>query len=211
MLSFKSYPHHVNWLNAFSQEQVKAEPMLFSADWEFAEKHGGPITRQFLEVLDAKGWRGAIFDSRTHMLMSGWYPCIPGWHLDDVPRTRKDGQPDHANPRYKAEHVMAVVGDASLTEFINNRVELEDVPEGKGVVYGVWNEQLRRCLHPNDIRVARDREVIAFDWQTFHRGVPAIKSGWRFFIRASRNTERKFTNEIRSQVQVYLPAPEAGW
>jgi hypothetical protein len=87
-------------LPTFSIEMIKNEPMFFSADSDFVKEHGGPITRRFLASMPSD-WiaaRDLIWDSRSHMLMPGWYPCIPGWHLDDIPRTRPDGQPDHVNP-----------------------------------------------------------------------------------------------------------------
>src|SRR5262249_36308588 len=90
----------------FTPEQVKAEPTFFAAGIDFARRHGGPITHAVLDALP-DDWRaaGLVIDSRTHLLMPGWFPCIPGWHLDDVPRTRSDGQPEHRNPAYWAEHV----------------------------------------------------------------------------------------------------------
>lgn len=215
-LHFNSTIKHIGRLAAFSQEQIKAEKMLFSASVGLAEYCSGPITRAFLSCLrQAEGaeWDAAIIDSRVHMLMVGWYPCIPGWHLDDVPRTRADGQPDHKEPKYRARHAMAVVGDCSLTEFFIGETRLPDVPIGKGIVYGEWNKAINQHIGfaPYRVRQVSDGDVLLFDWQSFHRGVPATKNGWRFFIRATINTDREFFNEVRQQVQVYLPAPEAGW
>ena len=46
-----------------------------------------------------------------------------------------------------------------------------------------------------------------------HTGQRANKSGWRWFIRLSRNTDRQkhMTNELRRQVQVYLEPATEGW
>src|SRR5215470_8347004 len=120
----------------FDEQAIKAEPMLFSASWEFARTNGGPITNAFLDSVVTQIKHPAIIDSRVHMLMPGWFPCIPGWHLDDVPRTRADGQPNHESLAYKSEHVCTVVGDASLTQFVEGDISLEDVPVFGGVVYG---------------------------------------------------------------------------
>jgi hypothetical protein len=221
MLNLKSYPRFnvqqedevVNG-KVWSQDEIKNEPMLFSVDLNHAHLLGGPITHQFLAHVRewAKGEK-VIIDSRVHMLMRGWFPCIPGWHLDDVPRSRPDGQPDHANPSYKAEHLMLCEGDASLTHFAVGDATLEDVPIGGGVVYGKWHYDIERLIHDGKLREieVRNGEVVAFDWQCFHRGMPATKSGWRFFIRATKNTTRPVTNELRKQVQVYLPEPNVGW
>jgi len=53
--------------------------------------------------------------------------------------------------------------------------------------------------------------LIYFNWQTWHQGIGAHKNGWRWFIRATINTGRKPTNELRRQVQTYLAAPMEGW
>jgi hypothetical protein len=199
-----------------SERDVKNEPMLFSADLNFAEKNGGPLTREFIKHLPTNnGYVDYIIDSRVHMLMQGWYPCIPGWHLDDVPRTRLDGQPDHVHPAYKAENIMTIIGDASITEFIDGPIELEDIGFKEGAVYGKWNAEINRMLKEKDCKISvkqvPEKSVLHFGYGAFHRGVPATKTGWRFFIRANFNTAREIKNEIRKQTQVYLPTPEAGW
>jgi hypothetical protein len=53
--------------------------------------------------------------------------------------------------------------------------------------------------------------VVFFDDRTWHQGTRAVKNGWRLFIRASWNTNRKATNEFRRQVQVYMENPMEGW
>lgn len=192
---------------------VKNEPMFFSASPMFAYINGGPLTRAFLSA--ARPPEDSIIDSRVHMLMKGWYPCIPGWHLDDIPRTRPDGQPDHEHPAYKSSNLMAIVGDASVTEFIVGKLDLSDIGLREGAVYGQWNARINQMLaQPNSqiaIKQVPERAVVRFGFGAFHRGVPATKDGWRFFIRANYNTARTIKNEIRRQTQVYLAVPEMGW
>ena len=55
---------------------IKNEPMFFSSDLHYAYSKGGPITRSFIEALP-DAWEHAVFDSRVHMLMPGWFPSIP--------------------------------------------------------------------------------------------------------------------------------------
>lgn len=77
-------------------EIVKNEPMLFSCDLDATRELGGPITRAWLDAILTDASIGPyIIDTRVHMLMPGFWPCIPGWHHDDVPREREDGQPDY--------------------------------------------------------------------------------------------------------------------
>jgi hypothetical protein len=202
------------WLPAFSEAEIKNEPMLFSCDWEHARKLGGPLTNSFLGVL-ASSWDpdGVIIDSRVHMLMPGWFPCIPGWHHDDVPRTRSDRQPNYEAPDYKAEHCMALVGgDICPTQFALGVHELPDVSLGD-VFYRRWHPIVEEQVKRGEMRLwnAPTDRLIFFDWETMHQGTRAVAGGWRWFIRASRNTHRKPSNELRRQVQVYLETPMDGW
>ncbi len=146
------------------------------------------------------------------MLMPGWFPCIPGWHLDDVPRTLPDGQPDHFTPAYESDHMMAIWGSASVTSFAVGQIRLTEPAPGDPI-YSVWHAQIERAIQTGELRevLVPTESLVNFTWQSFHRGNPATKNGWRFFIRASRRTKREHRNEVRTQVQVYLPAVNAGW
>lgn len=190
---------------------IKNETMLFSSDIKFALEHGGPLTQEFIEkfLMKDSDWYNCIIDSRVHMLMPGWWPCIPGWHHDDIPRDTPTGQPNYDNPSYEAWHRMCVFGGTSMTEFLTCESEMPKVPEGE-TIYKNWNDEINN-KYPEHIQKVNSGEVIEFGPQDFHRGVPATTTAWRFFIRATRNTKRTFKNEIRRQVQVYLPEPEAGW
>jgi hypothetical protein len=210
-----SYFEGLDEVPAATSLEVKNEPMLFSCDFEAASRLGGPLTQRFIYAL-TPDWREAedlILDSRVHMLMPGWYPCIPGWHHDDVPRSRSDGQPNYVSPEYESEHVMALMGDnCAPTEFAIGTCELPDVPIGK-TIYKEWHPIVERMVRNQELklRVAPMHKLLGFDNQTFHQGVRATSGGWRFFIRASRYTHREPVNEVRRQVQVYLEVPMEGW
>lgn len=188
-----------------SQDEIRKEPMLFACNFHRAKELGGPITREFLGKLPLADY---VIDSKVAMLMPGFWPCIPGWHHDDVPRTRADGQPNYESPEYRARHVMAIVGDASLTEFIAEPVELPPVPIGR-TIYQAWDRMLD-AMRPRTAFL-KDCDVVSFTAGDFHRGSPATKAGWRFFIRATTCTTRPVMNERRTQVQVYLADPSVGW
>ncbi len=206
----------------FTQDEIKNEPMFFNSSVEYAWSKGGPITKAFLKALPAV-WDGGVFDSRCHMLMPGWYPAIPGWHHDDVPRPiiptgqhfLTAGQPDYDNPRYKSRHIMGLVnGVICPTKFVFGKCEMQDVPSGE-LVYRQWHKEIESLIKDGQVLVrdCPDNHLVAFDWQAFHTGVKAISNGWRWFGRISINTDRtkNMTNEIRSQVQVYLEFPMEGW
>jgi hypothetical protein len=60
---------------------------------------------------------------------------------------------------------------------------------------------------------AKEGQMIKFNDRALHRGTLAVGNGWRHFIRISQCTNRQVLNEIRSQVQVYLPEGKEneGW
>lgn len=220
-------------MRVWDQSKIKNEPMLFNADGACAEIDGGPITRDFLGRLLAcrrdLSLTDIVVDTRVHMLMPGWYPCIPGFHHDDVPRLRSDGQPfypefhDGKAPGeyYDSKHAMTIVGGSgSFTQFALGRAEFDDVPLGK-TIYAQWHsEVMARLDKPATVEsgplrsyFVKPRDIVFFDARSWHQGVPATDFGWRFFARASWNTARvkHCTNEIRRQVQVYLENPMEGW
>jgi hypothetical protein len=221
----KIFESDIKLMNKFecSDEAVKKEPMFFNSDYQFAYENGGEITKSFLAALPDDWKSNVVFDSRVHMLMPGWYPAIPGYHHDDVPRPEipvgqhfiTAGQPDYDNPRYKAEHIMGLVNaEICPTKFVIGECKMPSIPEGE-LIYRKWHEEVKQLIADNKVQVvdAPNKQLIYFDWQCFHTGDKAVTNGWRWFGRISRNTERvnKITNEIRTQVQVYLEFPMEGW
>ena len=209
----------------FPQEIVKNEPMLFNCDIQTALELGGPITKSFIHAIRSqKPLKGTstlridpdVIDTRVHMLMPGWYPSIPGWHHDDIPRTRSDGQPNYEDPNVsKTYHCMGLVnGKIAPTQFaVNECMELKEVLPGEGNVYKIWHDEVEKQIADGETKRwhAPSNRVIWFDATAMHQGVAAVGNGWRWFGRASWNTTRKPTNEIRRQVQVYLQNPMEGW
>lgn len=206
------------------ESKVKTEPMFFNSSYQFAMEHGGEITKAFLEALP-DDWKKSeiVFDSRVHMLMPGWYPAIPGYHHDDVPRPViptgqhfiTAGQPDYDNPRYEAEHIMGLVNaHICPTKFVVGKCEMSPIPDGE-LIYRKWHSEIIEKIANNELEVhsAPDKQLIHFDCYSFHTGDKAQTNGWRWFGRVSRGTDRvnHITNEIRSQVQVYLEFPMEGW
>lgn len=203
-------------------DAIKNEPMFFNSDLDFAWDKGGAITRSFIMNLP-EGWSDAVFDSRVHMLMPGWYPAIPGFHHDDVPRPDipvgqhfiTAGQPDYDNPRYKSEHILGLVNaDVCPTHFLVGEAEFKEVPDGE-LIYRQWHKEALAHIEAGTLKQweAPDRTLLKFDWQTWHTGSKAVSHGWRWFGRVSRNTDRtkKISNEIRVNAQVYLEFPMEGW
>lgn len=193
---------------------IKNEYMFYGAEYWYAKVVASPITALFLDIVskhsefDATG----ILDSRIHMLMPTWYPCIPGWHFDDL--YRPGGPPNQPiwTQENTGHHFLCVIGNTSMPEFVLDTVELtNDIPKGMNT-YQHWSELIEK-QKPKTINV-KSGEVIHFKANTgLHRGTPADKHAWRIFLRYSMNPphKRRPANEIRTQVQVYIPSENLGW
>jgi len=206
-----------------SDHEIKNEPMLFNCDMDNALAIGGDITRDFINCLPSL-WREngdqLVIDSRVHMLMPGWYPCIPGWHHDDVPRSLPGGQPNY-DDTLRSEHIIAVINaHVSATEFVAGKAKFS-IPQPGQVTYDVWNREVELLVqngHFSTERVQSGR-LYYFTDRTWHRGTAATCNGWRFFIPASMYKKDGFlttrpnprTNEERKNAQVYMSALNAGW
>jgi hypothetical protein len=201
-------------LSSFPESDIKNEPMFFNCTWDFAYEHGGEPTREFLrELAKHQNKDNIIIDSRVHMLMPGWFPCIPGFHHDDVPRERQDGQPEYHNPSYRSKHALILYnGDICPTEFAIGQAEFPEVSLGEKY-YKVWHPLVKEKIRNKELITlnAPNNTVVFFDDRTWHQGTQAVNNGWRLFIRASWDTDRVPTNEIRRQVQVYMENPMEGW
>lgn len=199
--------------------------MLFGADLTFARKEGGAINNHVLDTLENSAlfhsWKerldagllpntSIVIDSRVNMLMPGMYPSIPGWHGDDVPRGVKYAQPDlnGVDPNGFV-HFMVLFSDneapVSATEFVVEPITLEVDPDNVWQSVNAGVEKLK----PRTSKL-REGDIIAFGQEALHRASPCSQAGWRFFMRVSF-TYRKPVNEIRQQVQVYMPIETPGW
>jgi hypothetical protein len=219
----KSDFRYVGKVPNFTDSKVKNEPMLFNCDLEHAHTFDGPITKAFLnEVIGHWGSGDFVVDTRVHMLMPGWYPCIPGYHHDDVPRTRSDGQPNYALDQDRSEHIVCLVnGDICPTDFAVGESDFEEPALGR-IIYRDWHKEVERKIEQGILqRVPVLSNMLAeFDDRSWHQGTKAIGTGWRWFGRISRYRNRygEFiprgnprSNEIRRQVQVYMDNPHQGW
>lgn len=200
MKTFKFTPtltHHAV-MSPRSPLEIENEPILFQCSFEFAMEYGGVITKEFLQRMPET--KNVIIDTRSHMLMKTWCPAIPGYHTDHVPRSLPNAQPDLTQTAHQT-HYMAVIGDSvSSPEFVTQPITLQ-IDETKPI-YRQCNEQIN-ALNPDRMFVM-DNNIWKFSSTDFHRATPAIKDGWRFFVRSSYHTGIDPKNKIRKQVQVYM-------
>jgi hypothetical protein len=198
-----------------TQDEIRVLPQFFRADYDMVYRRGGLLLRRLLEALPLAGqFKHISIDSRTHMLMPGMYPCIPGWHCDDFFRPTA-GQPDLANITSVAPsvHHSVIFGNNALTEYVIEPMLLPDPSElletdGRPI-YAVYHQMIE-SLHPKT-RSLEEGEIVTFGPLVFHRGVPATAPGWRHFLRVTESNHWEPRNEIRTQSQVYLTENFHSW
>jgi len=199
-------------------ETIMEEPMLYSASLEFARKNGGKLTNRVLDDIDSyltkdisyhanKGYHPVI-DTKVTMLKKGWYPSIPGYHCDNVPRGSRFNQPDMSELYNKVFHyVSSISSDNELcpTKFVDEIVDVDIIKSQ------VW-KSVDKALNEDKELLTLDLksgQIARFSRETLHTCSPAHKDGWRFFFRLSfMATPAK--NEIRNQVQIYTDINQ-GW
>lgn len=206
-------------------EELHSEPMLFSASPAFAYTHGGPITKEVLEFfkrsvrLVVEPGLQIVIDTRTHMLMKGMLPAIPGWHCDGLVRPERYAQPllESYDPRVRHYAIFfATEPRVSRTVFCKDARTLEVDPDR------VWGS-VDQSLQATEKWLSRDGddaktrffyeqtegELMSFDEQTLHRASPCEVPGWRMFFRLSV-TRDPVRDQIRKQTQVYTTSSK-GW
>jgi len=149
-------------------------------------------------------WQYLVVDTRLSMLMPGMYPCIPGWHCDEF--YRPAGIPDLAAAP-DAEHLITVLGGCSRTRFVTQ--EIETTLEPSTDFYAKLHLEI-------EAKNPKTAQIEPGDWWRLsqlspHRGEPATEAGWRYFFRMTGSNHHTPKNELRTQTQVYLTAPFAGW
>lgn len=149
-------------------------------------------------------------DTRTHLLFRDHYPCIPGWHCDFV--SRNEAGIIEPNPELdaKVRHFLVVVGEPCPEFVAGHEIELPiETPHWREVSQAVEAAELPRFA-------VESGTIYEFDATALHRGMPATKTGWRWFFRATlfpegdkRNGD--FLNKFRKHTQVYLVNEHTGW
>lgn len=206
-----------------SDDVIKSTPALWNCDLDTAIKYGGELTRAALGAMNIRGDRkNVIVDTKTHMLMPGFYPGIPGWHTDGVPRGPERNPAAKADPDIFAQEEMndeaprfhlLVTGTVCPTLFSNERnlaLEVPDQPDPS--LYKTISEQMRNGL---DARmVTLPSTVYEWDWWQLHTAQAAVSHGWRFLIRVTESNhfepQTDLAKIIRTQQQVYVPE-SFGW
>lgn len=207
-----------------SQDDIKNTQGLWNASFDDAFRFGGDLTRAALQAMNLRGdKKHVVVDVKTHMLMPGMIPAIPGWHTDGVPRGGKTLSPAAGKPHIHMQegtpspryHLLVVGGDCP-TKFIASRninLQTENLPN----LYAGISSQV--CEMNNngliDTYDAPDGQVVEWDWWELHTAQQARAPGWRYLIRVTETDYLEPQNDLRlvlrNQQQVYLPTEKFGW
>jgi hypothetical protein len=174
---------HVKSLGFLDKVDVEAaarqETILHRASWSFALEHGGPVLHNFIKKIGAgPGW---IFDVRVHHLLKDQLPAIDAYHLDFWTDT---------NPQAKV--VIGVIGDCSLTRFID--LDIEVLTKHFEYFSRQIPSRIKYGEDEPDTYQIKNYEIIEYNSSTFHKATPAIKKGWRILVRAAKGSDALVPN-----------------
>lgn len=207
-----------------SQDDIKNTQGLWNASFDDAFRFGGDVTRAALQAMNIRGdKKHIVVDVKTHMLMPGMIPAIPGWHTDGVPRGGKTLSPASGAPHIHMQigadsprYHLLVVGGNCPTKFIASR-NINLVTENLPNLYAGISSQV--CEMDNkgllDTYDAPDGQVVEWDWWELHTAQQARSPGWRYLIRVTETDylepQKDLRLVLRNQQQVYLPTEKFGW
>lgn len=207
-----------------SQDDIKNTQGLWNASFDDAFRFGGDVTRAALQAMNLRGdKKHIVVDVKTHMLMPGMIPAIPGWHTDGVPRGGKTLSPASGAPHIHMQigsdspryHLLVVGGDCP-TKFIASR-NINLVTENLPNLYAGISSQVCEMNNKGllDTYDAPDGQVVEWDWWELHTAQQARAPGWRYLIRVTETDYLEPQSDLRlvlrNQQQVYLPTEKFGW
>lgn len=205
-------------INQPTQEEVKSTPSLWNASLDDALKYGGDLTREAIGAMNLRHDRKHIVvDTKVSMLLPGFYPAIPGWHTDGVPRGSKLKPESKGTPNIHAQEMLSdtrfhliVTGSGCLTKFCKQKdVELDINRLPDFGLYKSITNQMKEKESALDIVEAPSCTAVEFDWWELHTAQQAKKPEWRFLIRVTETDHTEPQSDlrqiIRTQQQVYVP------
>lgn len=194
---------------------------LVRASLPDAALYGGSVVREALDSLNLGGKHNYVtVDVKTHYLLNGMIPAIPGWHTDGVPRSHYGGPRGPLEPdmrRQEGYHSpkfhLVFIGAESPTQFLEDRnVELE-CENNSANLYATVDVSVRER---KDLRIWDLPQCVwySWDWWELHRATPCQGQGYRVLIRVTESDfvkpEQDLNKMIRAQQNVYIQG-SYGW
>lgn len=157
-----------------------------NATLEFVRNHTTPYVQEILSKMPFRHFRKQILvDVKVHHLKRGWYPAIPGWHVDGVQNIT------HASRRRQNLYHLFLSGTTSITQFLSERIQC-DVDEHRPPDYN--------ALLQGASGVSIPIHTICSYSLAPHRAIVAQKEETRLLIRA---VETDFVQPRNMPFQVY--------
>lgn len=187
-LTFSSILNYINPRHPL--KNIKEEPILINANFNFAYSKAGSITLDFLNRIKDHPMIGenhncVLINTRIHMLMKGQYPDLSGW------KTSSPFEEDSVtNKNLKSHHFIAFVSNKA------NGVCFSEIQDEKGLI------------------ILKDGQLIHFPDGTPHRCLEAHHFGWRIAMVATVYKESVYNhvqNKIGHQLPIYLDTINLGW
>lgn len=146
----------------WSKQHCGMHQAPIEAVWEHMPTVAGVILETFPKTENTQNFS---WDIKVHRLMPRQYPCIPGWHVDNVPRD-SDGRQMFDKVRLDLPMYMWISG-GPLTQFRTGYIKPE-----------TWVKFTQACEH-------RGQAASEFTWRGFiratHKDILPVKPGpdWR--------------------------------
>jgi len=199
-------------LDPVDDAALAAETPVFAADLPFARETGGERARAFLAALPAD-WREVplVVDSALVWLCAGASPGPRVFHHQTCSGAESDAGAA-ADAERAAEHIACCMGVACPEQFVVGDVDGTDLaiggtdPRAVAAAMRQREDRLAERLASGRLRLATAPlwSVYRFRWGALRRFPRAERSGFHFWIRATRRTERSAANLLRNMMTVTL-------
>jgi hypothetical protein len=202
-------------LSTVSEDALECIPNLAYCPLGKAMQLGGRLIRAVLESAPIVGDQKDIYVELVGgLLMPGWYPTRPGWHLDDLPVVAgtRGGYAHYSleeQARRSREGIMRrlhtmVIGIECPTVFLNGPVTL-DLEHAEDMDL---NPEIDRLVEEGDYPHSSypNNRWTSWDWWTIHRTSPAAQRGWRLLVRViESDLSPHSTDFVRDRV-IFIPS-----
>ena len=221
-LRFRNMLRCVAPLHSKSDQAIQDETPLLAAEPSFAWKHGGPLTRAFLDSLDWERAEGVLIDSSLVWLSPGLVhgvelgpsgtaigPRSPPRFIHEPFPGILTGIRGASNRNTRAIHRLCVLGLECTPEVVLGDFEFSDLATAEAFWlpcedFASRDLEIERRLSSHSLtrQYVPLHTIIEFSWGTLMRARPAQAAGFQLVLRASIGDHRPPINGLRNLVQL---------